>query len=114
MYRMQHISATVYAISARGKRVGYVTRKEDGGFAGHIARHGQTVRREGSDPKAIFHELVKAANRVALCGQDDEAAARAAVAAQHAAVTQQVAEYNELMAGTGIQARVRRGRKFSI
>ena len=108
---MKPCTETIHFIYSGRSKVGSVVLR-NGSWMGKIGEHTATA----ATARAAFLDVVRICNRVALCGENDAAKARAALAENNAAVRAEAAAINDLLSISGpLRASVAfRKRKIAI
>lgn len=107
-YTMTQISKSCYRITQGREKVGMVTKQDDGSWVASLRN--RRTEKSGTAVDA-FKAAVKTANRIALCGEDDELKARAALRKENDEVRREIDEMNTFF---GFKAVVAKTRKVAI
>jgi hypothetical protein len=105
MYYLKTVTDT-YSKIQRGRVACGFVRKNETGWVACIDKETTTHH---ATAKAAFHEIVKIANRISLCGTNDEQAARDEVGRRN----QEVRDEVERMRSAGVNVGIK-SRRFTI
>jgi hypothetical protein len=117
-YILRKVSATVWTIRHERRQVGTVT-QYGSRYTGVLTHATKRIERTSEvDANTAFRECVRAANQIDMCGTDDPAKAREALAQRNEATAQANADFHKLLGPElamladrfGIRPRVRRRR----